>query len=218
MNPDVQRPTSDARMTNEWVELAATASDADLREKILTGFKNGKPFTPYVPTLALPVPAAAVLDFGCGLGRNFPYLTSVASRVVGYDLPAMIARCRDVSPVAVDMLSSDWAVVRSERFDFVFASLVLQHVPEEVCRAALPDFARMAPLTYVLARGEGDFGFSALDLAARSGLFEPGECRVVDHDPATHQLRVLGTVPFDEARSADDPRHFEVLLHSRVWR
>jgi SAM-dependent methyltransferase len=204
-------------MTNEWVVLAATASDEDVREKILTGFKDGKPFTPYVPTQALPVPAAAVLDFGCGLGRNFPYLTSVAARVVGYDLPAMIDRCRVASPVRVAALSSDWPAVRNERFDFIFASLVLQHVPEDVCAAVLPDFARMAPLTYLLARGEGDFGFSALDRAARSGLFEPGECRVVDHDPATHQLRVLGTVPFDEARSADDPRHFEVLLHSRVW-
>ena len=204
-------------MNNEWAELAATASDEDVREKILTGFKDGKPFTPYVPTLSLPVPAAAVLDFGCGLGRNFPYLISVAARVVGYDLPAMIDRCRAASPVPVDALTSDWAAVRNERFDFVFASLVLQHVPEEVCRTVLPDFARMAPHTYVLARGEGDFGFSALDLAARSGLFETGECRVVDHDPATHQLRVLGTVPFDDARSAGDPRHFEVLLHSRVW-
>jgi hypothetical protein len=76
----------------------------------------------------------------------------------------------------------------------------------------------MAPATYLLARGVGDFGFSALDLAARSGLFEPGECRVVDHDPERHQLRVLAAIPFDEARSPDDPRHFEVLLHSRVYR
>jgi hypothetical protein len=87
-----------------------------------------------------------------------------------------------------------------------------------VCASALADFAGMAPVTYLLARGEGDFGFSALDLAARSGLFDPGECRVVDHDPRTHQLRVLAVVPFDAARSAVDPRHFEVLLQSRVYR
>jgi len=102
-------------------------------------------------------------------------------------------------------------------FDLIFASLVLQHVPEDWCRRALADFARMAPATYLLARGEGDFRFNALDLAARSGHFDPGECRVVDHDPSTHQLRVLGTVPFDTALAAADPRHFEVLLHSRVF-
>jgi SAM-dependent methyltransferase len=205
-------------MTSEWRELAATASDDDLRERILTGFKDGKPFTPYVPTLALPLPAAAVLDFGCGLGRNFPYLKSIAARVVGYDLAPMIDRCRTIAAPAADALTSDWDAVRDERFDIVFASLVLQHIPEPVCAAALADFAQMAPVTYLLARGQGDFGFSALDLAARSGCFDPGECRSVDHDPDTHQLRVLGSVPFDEARSADDPRHFEVLLHSRVFR
>ena len=205
-------------MTGEWSDLAATASDDELRERILTGYKDGKPFTPYVPTLPLPVPAAAVLDFGCGLGRNFPFLASVAARVVGFDLPPMIERCRTLAPRRADLLTSDWDAVRRERFDLVFASLVLQHVPEPVCAAALADFARMAPVTYLLARGEGDFGFSALDLAARSGLFDPGDCRVVDHDPATHQLRLLGTVPFDEARAAADPRHFEVLLYSRVYR
>jgi len=31
-------------------------------------------------------------------------------------------------------------------------------------------------------------------------------------------LRVLGSVPIDEARGAADPRHFEVLLHSRAYR
>lgn len=205
-------------MTREWTELAASASDEDLRERILTGFKAGKPFTPYVPTLALPVPAAAVLDFGCGLGRNFPYLHSIAERVVGYDLPEMIERCRALAPAPQAVLSSDWDELRRERFDFVFASLVLQHVPEAVCADTLADFARMAPVSYLLARGQGDFGFSALDLAARSGLFDAGECRVVDHDPGTHQLRVLAAVPFEEARAPDDPRHFEVLLHSRVYR
>jgi hypothetical protein len=201
-----------------WAELAATATDAELREKILTGFKDGKPFTPYVPTLALPSPLESVLDFGCGLGRNFPYLTTIATRVTGYDLPEMIDRCRRVSPVSVDLLSSDWDEVRGTRFGMVFASLVLQHVPEYVCRQALDGFAAMAPVTYLLARGQGDFGFSALELVARSQKFDTGACRIVDHDPVSHQLRVLGSVPFDAARSADDPRHFEVVLRSRVYR
>jgi SAM-dependent methyltransferase len=205
-------------MRNEWAELAETASDTDLRERILTGFKSGKPFTPYVPTLPLPATIGALLDFGCGLGRNFPYLTTIATRVVGFDLPEMIARMREIAPAGATELSSDWDAVRDMPFDLIFASLVLQHLPEDWCRRALADFARMAPATYLLARGKGDFGFNALDLAAQSGDFDPGQCRVVDHDPGTHQLRVLETVPFDSALAADDPRHFEVLLHSRAFR
>ena len=49
-----------------------------MRERILTGYKAGKPFTPYVPTITLPAPIESVLDFGCGLGRNFPYLKTIA--------------------------------------------------------------------------------------------------------------------------------------------
>jgi SAM-dependent methyltransferase len=203
---------------SEWSDLAAAASDEDLRERILTGFKSGKPFTPYVPTLPLPAPIGSVLDFGCGLGRNFPYLATIAERVVAFDLPEMIARAREAGAAAGILLSSDWDAVRAMPFDLIFASLVLQHVPEDWCRTALADFARMAPVTYLLARGQGDFGFNALDLAARSGDFEPGDCRVVDHDPDTHQLRVLETLPFDAARGPADGRHFEVLLHSRIHR
>ena len=202
----------------EWARLASSASDDELREKILMGFKNGKPFTPSVPTLALPATMASVLDFGCGLGRNFPYLKTLAARVTGYDLPEMIDRCRRAGAVEVDLLSSDWNEISAMRFDMVFASLVLQHVPEDVCRQALDGFAVMAPVTYLLARGQGDFGFNALAVAARSQKFDGGACRVVDHHPATHQLRVLESVPFEAAQTADDPRHFEVLLKSRVYR
>ena len=160
-------------MRDEWAELAATASDEDLRERILTGFKSGKPFTPYFPTLPLPESIASVLDFGCGLGRNFSYLTTVAARVVGFDLPEMIARLRELVPHGAVVLSSDWDALRAMPFDLIFASLVLQHVPEDWCRRVLADFARMAPATYLLARGQGDFGFNALDLAVSSGDFDP---------------------------------------------
>ena len=104
-------------MTDEWAELAATATEDDLRERILTGFKAGKPFTPYVPTIALPAPLGDVLDFGCGLGRNFPYLRSVASRVVGYDLPPMIERCRAGAPGPAAGLSRGWEAGAGLRFD-----------------------------------------------------------------------------------------------------
>jgi SAM-dependent methyltransferase len=205
-------------MTDAWVTLAQTASDEDLREKILTGFRDGKPFTPYVPTLTLPSPLDRVLDFGCGLGRNFPYLKSVASHITGFDLPAMIARCRAADHHRVDVLSDDWTDLQSRRFDLIFASLVLQHLEAEVCRGALADFARMAPVTYLITRGEGDFAFNVLDLVVASGLFDTEDPIEVDHDDRTHQLRVVGRVPLDTARPAGDARHFELLLRSRIWR
>ena len=38
---------------DDWSTLALTADADELREHILTGFRNGKPFTPYFPTLEL---------------------------------------------------------------------------------------------------------------------------------------------------------------------
>jgi hypothetical protein len=38
----------------------------------------------------------------------------------------------------------------------------------------------------------------------------------VDHDPATHQLRVLGRERFDTLRMAADGGHYEVVLRSRL--
>jgi SAM-dependent methyltransferase len=200
---------------SEWIDIA-TGDPDELRERILTGFKAGKPFTPYIPTIALPAPLERVLDFGCGLGRNFPYLKTIASRVEGYDLPAMIERCRGLATEKVGDLISDWADGRTRRYDLVFASLVLQHIDTDECRRYLADFTRMAPHVYLLTRTRTDFNAVMLDLVAESGLRALGACRMVDHDPITHQLRVIGDRSFEESRSSTEDVHYELLLQSPV--
>ena len=192
----------------------ATDADDEIRERILTGYKDGKPFTPYLPTVALP-PVASVLDFGCGLGRNFPYLKTIARSIAAFDLPPMVDQCRQAAGDAVDLLSSDWRQLTRLRFDLVFASLVLQHVEPQPVRAYLRDFSCMAPAVYLLTRSVTDFDENILNVIADLELFEPGECAEVDHDPGTHQVRVLRTLSFDDARSTRDNRHFELVLTAR---
>lgn len=199
---------------DEWTSIAASADAADLREHILTGFKAGKPFTPYASTLDLPANLNQVLDFGCGVGRNFPYLRTVARHVTGFDLPPMIARCRELGE-PVDGLFDDWTTVRARRFDLIFASLVLQHIETDLCRQYLEDFSRMAPAVYLLTRSESDFGERVLDLVADAGVCDPGACREVDHDPQTNQLRVLSDRSFEEARGSGGSTHYELLLRSK---
>ncbi|HET9528043.1 MAG TPA: methyltransferase domain-containing protein, partial [Pyrinomonadaceae bacterium] len=101
----------------EWESIAATSDPDELRERIFTGYKTGKPFTPYVPTIALQTPVSSVLDFGCGVGRNFPYLKSIGRQVVGYDLEPMIVRCRALATDSVDLVTSDWGELSRRRFD-----------------------------------------------------------------------------------------------------
>ena len=202
---------------NDWLTVAREASDDDLRERILTGFKDGKPFTPYRPTLELPSGVRTVLDFGCGLGRNFPFLKALGARITGFDLPPMIQRCRELAPVQADELASEWGSVRARNFDLIFATLVLQHVEPDSSRAYLADFARIAPAVYLLTRIDGDFGTRVLDDVVAAKVFEPGVCIQVDHDPSTHQLRVLGRRTFEDVRASGQPgEHYEVLLTVRA--
>lgn len=201
---------------DDWLSVADADDPDEVRERILTGYRDGKPFTPYVPTIPLPDSIDRVLDFGCGLGRNFPYLTSIAREVVGFDLPPMIERCRTLSTHPVTILTSDWNEASTRRYDLIVATLVLQHVETEACVAYLKDFARLAPVTYVLTRVRSDFDANVLQLIADTQSFDAGVCVEVDHDPATHQLRVLGREAFDTLRQAADGGHYEVVLRSRV--
>ncbi len=120
------------------------------------------------------------------------YLKGIARHVTGFDLPPMIERCRSLATERVDVLEDDWQQVRTSRFDLIFASLVLQHIEPEICSSYLTDFAQMAPRVYLLTRLDNDFGPNVLDLVARAGVFEAGDCIHVDHDPVTNQLRALG--------------------------
>jgi len=199
-----------------WISLAENADTDDLRDRILAGYKEGKPFTPYVPTIPMPEPLDSVLDFGCGLGRNFPYLLAIAQSVAGFDLPPMIERCREVAGGMVALLSPDWNQLRQLRFDLIFTTLVLQHIEPDPARAFLRDFSSMTPSVYLLTRTDTDFGENLLQIVADFGIFDVvGDCVEVDHDPETHQLKVVGRMTFDDARKLPEGRHVELMLRTR---
>jgi SAM-dependent methyltransferase len=200
-----------------WLAIARDSNPDDLRESILSGYKTGKPFTPYIPIIPLPSPLGWALDFGCGIGRNFPFLRSIARNLAGFDLQPMIERCRMLATEKAEVLTAQWEEVTARRFDLIFASLVLQHIEPEVYRSYLQDFARISPALYVLTRIEDDFGSNVLRIIAETGLFEAGECVEVDHDPDTHQLRVLGRKSLTEAWQGPAGAHYEALLRSRTF-
>jgi hypothetical protein len=69
---------------------------------------------------------------------------------------------------------------------------------------------------YLLSRADSDFGTNVFAEAAATGRYDAGECVEVDHDPGTHQLRVLGRQPFAAACAAEARGHYEVLLRSKL--
>lgn len=200
----------------DWLDAARSATPDELRERILTGFRDGKPFTPYVPTVRLPDRVDRVLDFGCGVGRNFGYLRTLADRIIGFDLAPMIERCRTLAPIAADSLSDDWSALRTERVDLIFSALVLQHIEYEQSLAYVRDFAKMAPTLYLLTRAQSDFDHNVVALVADTGLFDVLDCVEVEHDDGTHQLRALGSAPLHTARERGNMRHYELVLGAPV--
>jgi SAM-dependent methyltransferase len=201
---------------DDWLSAARGDSPDDLREKILTGYKAGKPFLPYEPTIALPAQLGRILDFGCGLGRNFPLLTRLSGTVVGFDLPPMIDRCRQLPLPPTVSLSDDWDVLRRESFDLIYAALVLQHIDTGQSLAYLRDCAAMSPRLYLLTRASTDFQRNLLQLVVETGAFDEPDCTVVEHDDVSHQLKVLGRVPFREACRSTGDHHYEMLLNRRI--
>ena len=70
-----------------------------------------------------------VVDFGCGLGRNQPFLRSRFDRLVGFDLPEMAAKLRaDPAAAGYDAILDDRAALLAEPVDVVFDSVVWQHI------------------------------------------------------------------------------------------
>jgi hypothetical protein len=135
--------------------------------------------------------------------------------VAGFDLPPMIERCRVSAGETIHLLTSDWDRLTLTSFDLIVASLVLQHIEPDPVRGFLRDFARMSPALYLLTRVTTDFDENLLDVIAATGLYEAGDCVQVDHDPVTHQLRVIGSSSFDRARAGSGELHYELLLRTR---
>lgn len=92
---------------------------------------------------------AAVLDFGCGVGRLTAAWAARAGHVTGVDISEpMLAlarqtleNCRNVSFVL--NRREDLNVFADESFDLVFSLICLQHMPWELARSYINEFARV---------------------------------------------------------------------------
>jgi len=89
------------------------------------------------------------LDFGCGAGRLTRPLALHFALVQGVDIaPGMLELAQRDDPAAgrcryVLNTRPDLAVFQAGEFDLVYSSIVLQHMPPELARAYLAEFARV---------------------------------------------------------------------------
>ena len=137
-----------------WAEIASTTNDVELKECLMRGYGEVEDL-PHdeLDLLYTKRRKYKILDFGCGIGRNFRYLKSFATEVHGYDTPEMIERCNELCSTEIDLLTSDWDRIKEERYDIVVAYHVFQHLtdPDHV-RAFLEDLSKITSSLYLLTR------------------------------------------------------------------
>jgi len=129
----------------QWDEISRLKESNAVKAKITGNKRAWRPnFVP--PALAYafdyaaqehvstnPHTPAAVLDFGCGLGRNAPMLRNFFPRVVGFDLPEMLERLRSETPSLYWRLydqtyDSIETAFKSDAYCLLYDSVVFQHI------------------------------------------------------------------------------------------
>lgn len=115
---------------------------------------------PFAPSLDLVrmvskiVPSGSILDFGCGIGRNFSAFEDFYLTVSGYDLPNMIDLCKTLHKVD---LFDNWDEVSTRSYDLIFCCIVLQHIPMGNLMRYLRDFYHMTDKLLVYGRVTNDY-------------------------------------------------------------
>lgn len=108
-----------------------------------------------------------VLDFGCGVCRNTGYLSITYPNwnVYGYDNENMLNHASDFCLQKYKLnvkkqpnltLTSNWEVLKTEKFDVIFALLVFQHIYEKDINNYLKDISKMTKKFVVFGRRFND--------------------------------------------------------------
>ena len=86
------------------------------------------------------------LDFGCGVGRLTRPLAKHFDRAVGVDISSemiVLAQGFDSAPTYIYNPRPDLAIFEQARFDFIYSSIVLQHMPPELVMGYVGEFWRL---------------------------------------------------------------------------
>ena len=141
----------------DWEDLAAAdpiwavlGTRSELERFFATGETDVEIALATCAELGRPATCERVLDFGCGIGRLARPFSGRFREYVGIDLAeGMVARARELHAdlrncTFVASSAPDLAIFRDGSFDFVYSSLVLQHLPDrEAVEVYLAEFLRV---------------------------------------------------------------------------
>lgn len=103
----------------------------------------------YLGKLGLQLGIRHALDFGCGVGRLTQALAEDFEDVIGVDIArSMVEKAREFNRHGprvryIVNTAPDLALFGDDRFDFVYSSKVLQHIPPAVVETYVREFFRV---------------------------------------------------------------------------
>lgn len=109
----------------------------------------------------------SILDFGCGVGRNiFDFSQNFPNwKFYGYDNPHMANKANEYSKIRFGKqvcdysnleLMLDWDLLKTMKFDCIYATIVFQHIHENDLNLYLQDIKQMTNRLIVSGRRFND--------------------------------------------------------------
>lgn len=144
-----------------WQNFAKNGENNDLAKDLHSSWDEGKKI--YTSHTEIPekflelIPnKKSVLDVGIGFGRNTDYLRSKFTHVVGFDTPEMIENTKkNVGSKALCL--SNWDEVADLKFDLIYQSIAIQHMPPQEVIYYLMVAARISPYFFSYTRSYNDY-------------------------------------------------------------
>ena len=144
-----------------------------------------------------------ILDFVCCIGRNAIYLAlNNPSYVVhGYDNPKMLNKLKefgqakyqiDVTSLSNLHTTTEWDHLKNHKFDYIYATLVFQHINERSLDIYLTDMKNMTDNLIVYSRRYNDYSNrNTWEILEKNGLFPINSESYQTHgDAEGHQLAI----------------------------
>ena len=153
---------------NGWLDIDQfslnTVTDLVVTNGTPETIKSDEWLTSIIGDKSIPL---TVLDFGCGVGRNiFDFSQKIPIwKFYGYDNPQMVIKANEYSRQRFNMqvcdysnleLTSDWEVLKTMKFDWIYATLVFQHIYEDDLNIYLQDIRQMTKKLIVSGRRFND--------------------------------------------------------------
>jgi hypothetical protein len=157
-----------------WSRIANYDIDI-LKGYLHAPYNTNKDFSPIIsPIISLTTKNLKSLYFGCGIGRNLPFLRSISNEVYGYDIPEMVKRCKKENN-KFDEIYDNWDVCINQKYDFVLDVFSLQIMPDvNAINDILLNIAQSSRYFYIITRNylEDDKHTNLLQLIMNKRIFK----------------------------------------------